>query len=321
MDNRPDELGVAIDTALHFDRDFFTAHVYRCCCGTANGNRALVDRHGGELRRLGMAPLADLMESLFWFAQADYGRALRAAHRLRDAQLVRFQHEAFLRQAMVYAECGRMDLAGLALNKGLELPRELASNRPRAATLIGAAYCSLAIGGGYKGDWLEEAVSLRVGPTSLTHAAIISARAKHLPESVEYLSRLRQLPNVPKCRFGEALADAEQLSCADRLDDAAAARNRAAAFTAPYQGAAPQATLGQVDGPSLDRLQKQVIAAALMWVDPFLPESGAWGRSTRSFKISESDLRANARELVRFQSAMRSLSSNPKQFVQPGDVA
>jgi serine/threonine protein kinase/tetratricopeptide (TPR) repeat protein len=318
MANRPEELRTAIDTALQYDPDFFTAHLHQSCCAIVMGDRALLDRHAVDLSRLGMTPFALLMESLFCFAQADFPGALHAARKLRDSRSIRFQHEAFLRLAMVFGESGRMDLAARTLMQGLLLPREAASTRQRASTLIGLAYCGLAANENYQQDWLDEAISLRPGPTTLTHAAIVSSRASRFPEANNYLARLHKLPRVPKCEFGEALADAESLSSAGRVREAAEKRALAAGFTAPYH-ASPQATAGVQ--ASADRNRKQAIAAALLWIDPFLPELGAWGRSARETQISESDQHPEARKLSRFQMAMQALSSNPQLFIQPGDLA
>jgi tetratricopeptide (TPR) repeat protein len=319
MSNRPDELRRAIDTALQYDSDFFTAHVHQSCCAIVLGNRALLDRHAAELRRLGMAHFAHLMESLFCFAQADFEGSLRAARKLRASLLVRFQHEAFLREAMVFGESGCMDLAARALKEGLALPREVASNGQRAATLIGLAYCGLAAKENYPQDLLDEAISLRPGPTTLTHAAIISSRSKRFVEAKRHLTRLHQLPRVPKCEFGETLADAEDLSAAGQLTAAAEKRALAAGFTAPFH-ASPQATVGAEGQPSPDRIRKQACAAALLWTDPFLPELGGWGRSTREIPISASDPHPEAQKLRQFQTAMRALPSFHQQFIQKGDI-
>jgi tetratricopeptide (TPR) repeat protein len=307
MANRPEELRVAIDTALQFDPDYLTAHLHQSCCAIVLGDRTLLDRHARQLERLGMTHWALVMESLFCFAQADFRGALGAARKLRTSELVWFQNEAYLREAMVFGESGRMDFAAGALRQGLARPREAASNGQRAATLIGMAYCELAATDGDPREMLEEAISLRPGPTAFTHAAIVSSRARR-PEAKGYLTRLHELPRVPKCQFGEALADAENLWAAGRFAEAAAKRTLAAGFTAPYH-ASPQATVSA--GSPADRIRKQACAAALLWIDPFLPELGAWGRGTRDFLVSASDARPEARKLYRFQTAMRALSSNP----------
>jgi serine/threonine protein kinase/tetratricopeptide (TPR) repeat protein len=318
MSNRAEELRSAINTAVRLDPDFFTAHVHQCCCAIVLGDRALLDRHAIELRRLEMSHFADLMESLFCFARADFEGVRYAARKLRTARLIRFQHEAFLRDAMVFGESGRMDLAALSLKQGLALPRETSSSTQRSTTLIGLAYCGLATQGSYLQDWLEEAISLRTGPTTLTHAVIVSTRAKRLGDAKKYLTQLHQLPPVPKCEFGAALADAESLSAAGKSGEAAAKRILAGAFTAPYH-ASPQATSS---GESLvDQIQKQAYAAALLWIDPFLPELGAWGRRTRLIQVSASDARPDGQKLFRFQTTMQALSSNPQKFTQPGDLS
>jgi hypothetical protein len=64
-------------------------------------------------------------------------------------------------------------------------------------------------------------------------------------------------------------------------------------------------------------MRKQVYAAALLWVDPFLPELGAWGRYVRTMRIPPSDSRPEARKLVSFQAAMRALSLNPPTLNPP----
>jgi hypothetical protein len=308
-----EELRVAIDTGLRYDPDFFTAHVLQSCCATVLGDRALLDRHATELVRLGMPHFALLMQALFCFVQADFAGARLAAQKLRASPLIRFQYDAFLTEAMVLGEAGRMELASRALRQGLARPRELASDRQRASTLIGLAYCALAAGEPYPQDLLEEAISLRPGPTMLTHAAIVSSRARRFADAEKYLTNLHQMPRVPKCEFGEALADAEYLSAAGKVAEASAKRTLAASFTAPYH-AAPQATFG--DGLPSDRIRKQVYAAGLQWLDLFLPELGAWGRGIRAIELSISDQRPEAQKLRKFQTVMQASSSNQQQFIQ-----
>jgi predicted negative regulator of RcsB-dependent stress response len=318
MAKQPEELRAALDEGLRLDSSFFTAHVHMSFCAIALGDRVILDGQAAELERLGMGHFALLMESLFCFAQVDFAGALRAARKLRTSRLVRFQHEAFLREAMVFAEAGRMDLATRALRQALALPREVASTRQRAATLIGLAYCTDTVGGAYSHDWVEEAISLRPGPTMLTHAAILSSRARRTGEAATYLNRLREFPPVAVCKFGEALAAAEALSASGNLKRAAEQRNLAAGFTAPYH-ASPQAT--SASELARLRVQKQGYAAALQWVDPFLPELGAWGRGTRAIEVPATDTSLAAQKVLRFQTAMRTLSSDPQPFVQQGEPA
>jgi tetratricopeptide (TPR) repeat protein len=318
MSNRAYELRGAIETALRYDRDFFTAHIQQSCCAAILGDRALLDHHGAELRRLGMQHYALLTESLFCFAQADFAGALRAAGQLKTSSLVRFQHEGFLRQAMVLGESGRMDQAARALREGLKLPLEVASKRQRAATLIGLAYCGLAAQEAYPQDSLDEAIALRPGPTMFTHASIISSRCGRVAEGNKYLERLRHGPSVPKCRFGAALAEAELLSSAGQFRAASEKRKLAGQFTAPYH-ASPQATPDGDGGSTSDQLRKQSYAAGLQWIDPFLPELGGWGRGCRAVAIPPSNARPEAQKLQRLQAAMRALSLNPSLPQDQGD--
>jgi serine/threonine protein kinase/tetratricopeptide (TPR) repeat protein len=318
MANRPQESALAIEAALHCDPDYLTGQVHRAQCAIALGDRILLDRSTADLMRLGVPQFAHLMESLFCFAQADLLGAAQAASKLREGGPIRFQYEARLRLAMVFAEAGRMDLAGRALQRGLSLPLEAGSTRQRANALLGAAYCGVAVTGSFPQEWLEVAIAVRQGPTTLTHAAIASSRAGRHSEAAAYLQRLHQLPRAAKCQFGEALAEAEILTASGRLPEANKERELAAGFTAPYH-AAPQATLSTEWTP--DRVRKQVCAAALQWTDPFVPELGAWGRTTRHIPISPTDLNPESRKLRRFQAAMAALSSNPQPFLQPGDLA
>jgi eukaryotic-like serine/threonine-protein kinase len=310
MFGRPGDARKALNTSISLDPDFLTAHLHQSLCAVFVGDRALLDRHASEIRRLSMSGFAVLMETLFCFAEGDFERALAGARQLRAADTVRFQYEAFSREAMIFGECGNMSRALAVLREGLKLPTEIASARQRVTALISLAYCMLAEGQDHPDEILGEAIELRPGPTALAHAAIIASRARRFADASRYLSRLRDLPRVPKCLFGEALAEAEYLDATGQKEAASHTRAEAASYTAPYH-AAPQAVTDRDARAQPGWFSKLASAAAFQWSDPFVPELGAWGRTVRETESPVADTRPEARKLRVFKTAMRTFPSNP----------